>query len=141
ELAQAAQRKLEFLAEASAVLSSSLNYTDSLQLVARLTVPFLADWCVFDVVEEDGSMRRVAVAHEDPTKAELARVFKETYQPDPTRIKGIMRVLRTGEPEIIPELHEAMLAAAARDKTHLKALQNVGARSVLIAPLIARNRG
>jgi PAS domain S-box-containing protein len=62
-----------FLAEASTVLSSSLSYEQTLQTLARLSVPSIADWCSVDVVEEDGSVRRVAVTQADPRKAEIAR--------------------------------------------------------------------
>jgi hypothetical protein len=68
--AEEAQR---FLAETSATLSSSLDYQATLTRVARLVVPHLADWCAVDIVDEDdGSIRRLAVAHQDPEKVALA---------------------------------------------------------------------
>ena len=57
-----------FLAEASSVLSSSLDYHETLAAVARLAVPTLADWCAVDVLEEDGHLNRLAVEHPDPEK-------------------------------------------------------------------------
>jgi hypothetical protein len=53
-----------FLAEASEVLSSSLSYRTTLSSVAGLAVPILADWCAVDVLEEDGSVERLAVEHQ-----------------------------------------------------------------------------
>jgi len=55
-----------FMAEASEVLSSLLDYHQALASVARLAVPRLGDWCAVDVIEEDGSLERLAVQHEDP---------------------------------------------------------------------------
>src|SRR5215216_6446511 len=57
---------LRFLAESGATLSSSLGYRDTLANVARLAVPTLADWCAVDVMEEDGTVERLAVEHSDP---------------------------------------------------------------------------
>ena len=58
--AEAAQQRLAFLAEASRILASSLEYARTLEHVAQLAVPRLADWCTIHVVEEDGSVRQVA---------------------------------------------------------------------------------
>ncbi len=69
-----ARRRMTFLAEASDVLGGSLDYDETLTTVVGLAVPFLADWCSLDVRERDGSIRRVAVSHADPTKADLAAV-------------------------------------------------------------------
>src|SRR5205823_7124621 len=66
--AQQSRERLEFLAEASRILSTSLDYGRTLQQVARLIVPRLADWCSVDIREEDGSIRQVALAHVDPEK-------------------------------------------------------------------------
>src|SRR3990170_3396264 len=72
-----------FLAEVGATLSSSLDYRTTLASVARLAVPYLADWCVIDICEEDGSLDRLAMAHQDPEKIRLARELEERYPPDP----------------------------------------------------------
>jgi len=63
--AEAAQRRLAYLAEASHVLAASLDYENSLQGVADLLVPGLADGCYFDMNQPDGSIRRVAAAGAD----------------------------------------------------------------------------
>ena len=63
---------LRFLAEASGTLAAVVDYASTLRKVARLAVPFFADWCVVDMVEPDGSLRRLAVAHADPEKVQLA---------------------------------------------------------------------
>src|SRR2546428_10807481 len=70
--AEVAARRSAFLAEAGSVLASSLDFEPTLQTGARLVVPFLADWCSGDVIEEDGSVRRVALLHENPANADIA---------------------------------------------------------------------
>ena len=61
-----ARKAQRFLAEASDMLASSLDYRETLSSVARLAVPTLADWCVVDVLDENGSLERLAVEHPDP---------------------------------------------------------------------------
>src|SRR5918912_2114736 len=84
-----------FLSEAGATLSSSLDYRTTLASVARLAVPRLADWCAVDVLEEDGTLNRLAVAHQDPKKIALAHELEERYPPDPEAPQGVAQVLRT----------------------------------------------
>jgi PAS domain S-box-containing protein len=128
-----------FLAEASTVLSSSLSYEQTLQTLARLSVPSIADWCSVDVVEEDGSVRRVAVTQADPRKAEIARAAA-IYPPDPEGRHPRTRVLQTGRPILIPVVSDEWLARAAGSAEHLRALRALEYRSGMIVPLTARGR-
>ncbi|QIN82969.1 PAS domain S-box protein [Rubrobacter tropicus] len=93
-----------FLAESGRVLSSSLDYRETLSKLAGLAVPRLADWCVVDVLDEEGGINNVATAHRDPEKAALARRWRERYPPDPEAKRGAPQVLRTGRPELVPEI-------------------------------------
>ena len=134
------EETLSFLAEASAELSSSLDYRATLGRLARLAVPHIADWCVVDVLEEDGSLSRLAVAHPDPRKVELAQRLQERYPPDPNAPQGVHHVLRTGEPEVASEIPESILDEAARDEEHREMLRELGLKSYMIMPLVARGR-
>jgi PAS domain S-box-containing protein len=135
--AEEAQR---FLAEASEVLSSSLDYRATLSNVARLAVPTLADWCAVDVLEEDGSLERLAVAHQDPQKVELAHELQERYPPDPDAPYGVHQVLRTGEAQMMSEIPPELIERAARDEKHREMLRQLGLNSYMTIPLIARRR-
>jgi len=137
-----AQREdaLHFLAEASKELSRSLEYETTLTKVARLAVPRIADWCVVDVTVEGGDVRRLAVEHVDPAKVQLARDVHRRYPTDPNAATGVPNVLRTGQPELYPEITEAMLAQAAQDEEHLRILRTVGLTSVMIVPVPGRER-
>ena len=128
-----------FLAEAGDVLASSLDYQTTLASVAQLAVPRVGDWCSVDVVE-DGAIRNLAVAHVDPAKVAWARELQQRYPAHPDEPRGVQQVIRTGRPEIYPEIPDAMLVAAARDAEHLRILREVGFASVMIVPLIARGR-
>ena len=70
-----------FLADASATLAELTDYESTLQKVASLAVPSFADWCAVDMLEADGSMRRLAVTHADPAKVQLARELFRRYPP------------------------------------------------------------
>jgi PAS domain S-box-containing protein len=130
-----------FLAEVSASLSSSLDYRTTLARVARLAVPHLADWCVVDILkEEDGSLDRLAVAHQDPEKVALVHELQKRYPPDPDAPRGVAQVSRTGHSELVPEIPESLLEEAARDAEHREILRGLGLKSYMIVPLVARGR-
>ncbi|AUX28536.1 MULTISPECIES: GAF domain-containing sensor histidine kinase [Sorangium] len=95
--AEAAQRRAAFLSEASRLLSSSLNYEATLVRVARLPVPFVADWCMVDIIEREAMLRRAVVVHADPQKSELARLLQGQTPMDSVLPAGVSRVLQTGE--------------------------------------------
>jgi PAS domain S-box-containing protein len=129
-----------FLAEVGATLSSSLDYRATLASVARLAVPRLADWCAVDIVEEDGTLERLAVEHEDLQKVQLAHELQERYPPDPENPQGLLRVLRSGQSEFYPDITDEMMVAAARDAEHLRLMRELGFVSLIFVPLVARGR-
>ena len=131
--------RLSFLAEASIELASSLDLDVTTQRVARLAVPQFADWCAIDVVR-DGRMHRLAVAHVDPEKVELALRLQDRWPPDPSIDSGVWRVVRTGKPELIHEITDDMLVAGARDEEHLRVARELNLRSALVVPLFVRGR-
>ena len=134
--AELAQR---FLAEASRVLADSLDVQETLRTVARLAVPEIADWCAVDLAAGDG-IDRVAVAHVDPARVELAREMQERYPPDPRTNTGVYGVLRHGIAELYPEITDEMLEAGARDPEHLEIIRSVGLRSAMLVPMRLRDR-
>ncbi len=136
--AEQARSQVQFLGEASAALPSSLVYEETLRQVANLVVPRLADWCSVHVLGDDGSVTQLAVAHADPRKVAWARHLQERYPPDPDAPTGLPQVLRTGQPELYPEVPDAMLVAGAKDEEHLAILRSVGLTSAMIVPMIAR---
>lgn len=132
--AEAMQSDLSFLVNAGSLLASSLDYPKTLERVARLAVPKFADWCVVDLIENEG-LRRLAVAHADPAKEAMAKEYQRRYPADPDAPAGAANVLRTGEPEIYREITDEMLHAAALDPPHLELLRGLGLKSVIIVPL------
>ncbi|HWJ51680.1 MAG TPA: GAF domain-containing protein, partial [Solirubrobacteraceae bacterium] len=129
-----------FMAEASRVLASSMDYTETLAQVARLAVPQIADWCAVDVVGEAGEIERVAVHHADPSRLELAARIDRGYRLSPEDPVGVPEVIRSGRARIFTEITPDGLAAYARDSEHLEMLLAIGATAVIIVPLSAPAR-
>jgi PAS domain S-box-containing protein len=133
------RRTLEVLAEASAVLASSLDYEETVAAVARMVVPDLADWCAVDVLDENGELQRLAVAHVDPAKVTWAHELWRRFPPDKTAPTGPYTIIRTGQTEYLPEITEEMLAPVT-DPELLDIIHTIGFTSVITAPLTVRNR-
>ncbi|HUG40382.1 MAG TPA: ATP-binding protein [Longimicrobiales bacterium] len=139
--AEQTARRMGFLAEASQILGSSLEYEQTLRNVARLAVPEFADWSTVDMVGADGTPRRLAVAHVDPERVALAWELYDRYPPSPDDPgEGVYRVLRTGQAQIIPALTPHGIDALARDATHARMLHELGLRSALLVPIRVRDR-
>lgn len=128
-----------FLAEATKLLASSLDYHDTLEKLARLVVPDIADWCVVDAIESAGP-RRLALAHADPNKTAAALAWAEKAPPNWREPGGIARVIRTGQPELVEHMTDDFLAEIAQSPEQLEVLRAEGFVSFIAVPLIARER-
>ncbi|HLW37918.1 MAG TPA: PAS domain-containing protein, partial [Candidatus Eremiobacteraceae bacterium] len=129
-----AREQLSFLAEAGRVLSLSLDPSTTLERIASLAVPRIADWCAVDVVGEDGEVKSIAVLHADTSKTDIARELR-AYPQQGDDSRGLRRVLRTGKPELYDNIPDEMLVQAARDERQLWLLRELGMRSAIIVPL------
>jgi PAS domain S-box-containing protein len=135
-----AEESARFLAEASAALATVVDYQSTLQKVANLAVPYFADWAAVDVTGEDGSLRRLAVAHQNPDKVRLAQELGRRYPPDPDAPRGIIHVICTGQPEIVEEITDELLVQSARDEEHLRLVRSLGLKSYLCVPLVVSGK-
>lgn len=134
------ERRAAFLAEASRVLASSLDYEQTLRNVAQLAVPDVVDWCAVDLMDASGDRIPVAVAHVDPARLALAEELR-AYQPGQLDSKrGLGRVFRTGETTLYPEITDEMLVEGAVDERHLELLRSVGFRSAVLVPMLVGAR-
>jgi PAS domain S-box-containing protein len=132
------RERLAFLAEASALLSSSLNYRTTLDRLANLVVPSLADWCAVDVIEENETLRRVAVAHADPAKRDIASRLVG-IRPDEGDGAVLRRVVSSGEAVIAEDGVEAC-GGSSSDPEIRRLILELGCRTALVVPLVARGR-
>ncbi|HYX15223.1 MAG TPA: PAS domain S-box protein [Nostoc sp.] len=134
-----AEERLGYIAQISSLLSTSLDYEETLEQIAKISVPQLADWCSVNILNEDGSIRRLPIAHADPSKAELARKLQE-YVIDYKGASAITKVLQTGQSELISDISDSLLVASTQNEEHLELVRQLGMKSVMIVPLIAQGR-
>ena len=130
----------QYLAQASQVLSSSLDYQTTLASIAHLSVPHLADWCTVHLIEADDTVQSLATVHINPEKIAWAQQINEKYPFDPNELRGVANVLRTGQSELYPDIPDHLLVEAARDAEHLQILREVGFKSVMIVPMLVQGR-
>lgn len=132
---EAERERLAFLEEAGRVLSSSLDYETTLSNVASLCVPRPADWLVVDIQDEDGTIRRLAVAHGDPGKVDLVRELQENHVPPPAERDYLTRVLRTGQSILRPWIDPEAIRATAGSEREAELLGILDVRSFMCVPM------
>ena len=134
-----AEDALRLLAEAGHLLSESLDYHATLANVARLAVPTLADWCVLDLVSEEGDLERLATVHADPDLQPLVDELKR-HPPQWDDEFGTARILRTGQPLLIPNVDLGLVEKLISDPDHRRILHALDTRSLVTVPFVARGR-
>ncbi len=127
-----------FLAEAGGILGASLEYKATLESVAQLALRSLADYCVIDVIEANGAPRCLIVAAASEANQGLAEALR--LKLDPARPYLAQEALTTGQPTLHPEVTEELLLSRSQDKEQLKILRLLGARSLMVVPLVARGK-
>lgn len=138
--AEAAGRRMAFLAEASTLLAASLDYEVTFRSLTRLVVPELADWCTVDILDDEAAPHTIAAAHADPAKEPVLHEFKRRYPPDRTGSRPIDRTLSTGQPLLIPRTEAVPIVASNRDPEEVRLRQTVGFATLMLVPLQARGR-
>jgi PAS domain S-box-containing protein len=140
--AEEARRRIALLDRISSTLSASIDYHELLARLSEAVVPDFADCCVVQMVGEDDDVVCAALSHVDPDRREeIRRIVEGTGEAD-AAIWDVQRALLSGE----PELHAVMDGAAhggepaAGEAPPTSALRRLGARSAVVAPLVARGR-
>jgi signal transduction histidine kinase/ActR/RegA family two-component response regulator len=128
-----------FLAQASAALADSLDFETTLQTVARLAVPAVADSCAIHLIDDGGAVRLVAAVHVDPLKAEAMRTLADPATASPSRLW--LRTIREGTTSMIANIDaEAIHRSLQDDERLLHAFRAVAFTSQISVPLMARGR-
>jgi PAS domain S-box-containing protein len=131
---------IQFMARASTELTASLDYHTTLASVTRLIVPDLADWCVVDILKEDGSIEQLAVAHADRTREALIRELRQHYPPDPDEPHVIWQVLSSGQSVMKINISDEQLAEHISEPGCLALRRQLGETGYMTVPLRARGR-
>jgi GAF domain-containing protein len=126
---------LSFLSNAAQEITSSLDYAVTLKNVANAMVPHLSDWCAVDILQKNGRLKRLAIAHIDPKKIEKALEIGKKYPRDPKAESGTSHVLLTGESEMQNGITDEMLVQAATNEEHLSMMRGLNFYSLMIVPI------
>jgi len=137
--AEAARQRVRFVSDVSEFLAVSLDYPATLVRLAELVVREIADLCLIDLVQESGTIERVAAVHASSSKQALAEQLF-AYAPRLGNTHPVARALATGEAQLFSDHTAGSLRAITRDEEHLRILQELGIQSSLSVPLIARGR-
>jgi PAS domain S-box-containing protein len=132
-----AERAQSFLLSVGDALAGSLNYSETLERVVRLTTREFAHWCLIDILHDDG-LRPVAMAHSDPDKEATLRKAARSIANHSKLGCGIANVVQTGRPELEALLHDGRCFVDGMGIASRDALNELGASSYLCVPLTAR---
>jgi PAS domain S-box-containing protein len=137
EAEQAAQQSA-LLAEASRMLTASSDYPTTLTALARLVAGTLADWCVIDLVSDDGELRRLAVAHVDPAREQVAQALQARPLTRADVPEALAQVLGGGPAELIAQVTDAERGRLLRGEEQERLAEGLGLHSAMLLPLVSR---
>ncbi|EPX55139.1 hypothetical protein D187_009645 [Cystobacter fuscus DSM 2262] len=133
------RRERSLMARVGEVLAGSLDFQETLQQVARLMVPELADWCSVYAPDDKGQLELVVLAHEDPEWVERGRDLDRLFPLVPDATSGSAYTWRTGQAQWVPEFR-AELLAWARSPEHLRVVTELRLHSAVCVPLRGRRQ-
>jgi PAS domain S-box-containing protein len=133
------EREQRLLAEAGTLLSSTLDYQETLRSITTLLVPEVADWCLVDLTDDEGGFSRIAAAGAYEQDTPIAERLCRYYEPRDATY-GVSRTARAGASEIMSAVDDSLLVAVARDHEHLELLRAMNMKSYICAPLVSRGR-
>ena len=135
-----AEETAHFLAEASRVLTCSLDHQITLSSLVWLVVPTLADWCSIDLFGDDDELHRLALAHSDPDRLAAAWDIYLNYGPGPQGRAIVTKVACSGKAQLLSEVGaESSLFSGIAPK-HEAVARSFGIRSLLSVPLQTRGK-
>ncbi len=135
------EERQRILNEASEKLVSSLNQQVTLQEIAQLIVPAVADYCRIAVLDEQQQIKEIAVNHFDPEQVALVRELYEQYKDRTNSTSGLQRLLETGQSELMSHVSEGVIQQAGQDNPEIVTVVHaLGLKSYMGTPLIARDR-
>jgi PAS domain S-box-containing protein len=134
------QQRMTFLAQAGLVLDRSLDYDETLDRLADLTVPDLAQLTVIDLVDDDGLVRTAVAAADEPGRACAVEDMRRAHPLAREGAHPVAEVLRTGSPVLLRTMTPEFQQTIAEGGEHYALMRRLRYRSAIVVPLIARQR-
>jgi signal transduction histidine kinase len=135
-----AEESMRMLNEVSDILSSSLDYEETIPAAVRLALTRLGDWSAVSLVDDEGHARRLAVAHRDPDKDRLAQRMMTGLAPRRELPQPVADSINLRKPTILNAVDEEFLTRASSGPEHAALVRELGFGSMLVAPMVARGR-
>jgi PAS domain S-box-containing protein len=134
------RRRAAFLADASRVLGASFDYHTTLARLARLAVPSFADFCTVDILDRNGAIQRLGIAHADPAKEPLLHHITKWVRAGSPLVPHLHRALIEGKPTLIPEIDGTLIGQNALDAEHEEVIRALAPTSVASVPLMLADK-
>jgi PAS domain S-box-containing protein len=134
-----AENMLRFFSRVGVELTRHLEVMPIIENLAALTVPILGDFVAIDLLDEGGTLHRMATRHVDPEKAAVAEGLRR-YTPAEYQASGQPERLRLNQPEILSEVSDTWIVRRAQNTEHLRLLRRLSPYSIMIVPLYVRDR-
>ena len=135
-----AEERQHILDQVSNLVVSSLDQQITLTEIAQLLVPSLADYCRIAILDEQHQIQEIAVNHTDPEKVALVQALYDQYKDQAEPVYGVQKLLRTGQPELISNVSQDVLAHIQVHPDMLDILTELALKSYMGVPLIAHGR-
>jgi signal transduction histidine kinase/PAS domain-containing protein len=131
-----AEQKCSFLAELSRILATSLDYTTTLNTIVEMVVPYIADFCLLQKLEQ-GNLETAVAVHRDPQKQKLVNTLAQLYPRVQHPDSSIWQAIRSQQPLLVNNM-EQLVDPEIGDPALLEVFHSLQPRSAMILPLIAR---
>lgn len=126
--------QITVLAEAGRIFAESLDYDTTLENIVRISLPALGDFCVLDVEEADGTIRRIPGAHDDPeTLARLQRASAACAE----RTTSTIAEVASGRSALFPRLDDPQTQPLAAGLGAAALLRELETKSMIVVPLMS----
>jgi PAS domain S-box-containing protein len=133
------EKLFNYLNKAAEELAKARDTQSALEQISNFIVPTFTTWFTIDLLKDD-RLELLVLKHADPNKIEWAKQYRKDYPPDPNGNTGSAVVLKTGKAGFVPVVTDEMVAAIVPDPEQLKAVRQIGLKSVILAPLYARDK-
>jgi GAF domain-containing protein len=139
ERSERAADDMRFLARVGETMIESLDLQERLDRFVQAVVPRLADWATVNLVQDDGSLETVAIAHANPALRETAERLRGPYNGDEDADRGTPLALRTGRPQLLLGIDDELMHLHIRPESFAD-VRALGADAGFIVPLAAHGR-
>jgi PAS domain S-box-containing protein len=131
------EKLFSYLNKTAEELATARDTQSALDQISRAIVPAFTSWFTIDLLQGD-KLEQIVLKHDDPGKIDWARQYRKDYPPDLNANSGAAMVFKTGKPGFVPEVTDEMIAVIVTDPVQLKAVRQIGLKSVIVAPLYNR---